>query len=159
MRCRTLVFAYVVKQDSTPHMHAHTHTHTHTHTITLVTTHKCYNTAQLENVRFKVLTAASMKFRFVFWVVLPCKIIVDNNLHGSTLHPRTQIWTVRKLFYVLFCWFLLMLSVSGVGMYFNWQCSESHALKFMNECGDDYIALCGTTPITSFKRYNGVTKW
>jgi hypothetical protein len=27
-------------------------------------------------VRFKVLTAASMKFRFVFWDVPPCKIIV-----------------------------------------------------------------------------------
>jgi hypothetical protein len=29
------------------------------------------------HVRFKVLTAASMKFRFVFWDVLACKIIVD----------------------------------------------------------------------------------
>jgi hypothetical protein len=29
-------------------------------------------------VRCQVLTAASMKFRFVFWYVLPCKIIVDN---------------------------------------------------------------------------------
>jgi hypothetical protein len=29
-------------------------------------------------VRFKVLTAVSMEFRFVFWDVLPCKIIVDN---------------------------------------------------------------------------------
>jgi hypothetical protein len=52
-------------------------------------------------VRFQVLTAASMKFRFVFWDVLPCKIIVDSSplwwsqhvilkrrstiiLHGST---------------------------------------------------------------------------
>jgi hypothetical protein len=30
-------------------------------------------------VRFQVLTAASMMFRAVFWVVLPCKIIVDNH--------------------------------------------------------------------------------
>jgi hypothetical protein len=29
-------------------------------------------------VRFQVLTAASMKFRFVFWDVLRCKTIVDN---------------------------------------------------------------------------------
>jgi hypothetical protein len=29
-------------------------------------------------VRFQVLTAASMKFRILFWDVLPCKIIVDN---------------------------------------------------------------------------------
>jgi hypothetical protein len=28
-------------------------------------------------VRFQVLTATSMKFRFVFWDVLLCKIIVD----------------------------------------------------------------------------------
>jgi hypothetical protein len=30
-------------------------------------------------VRFQVLTAASMKFRIVFWDILPCKIIVDNS--------------------------------------------------------------------------------
>jgi hypothetical protein len=30
-------------------------------------------------VRFQVLMAASMMFRAVFWVVLPCKMIVDNN--------------------------------------------------------------------------------
>jgi hypothetical protein len=29
------------------------------------------------HVRFQVLTAASMMFRVVFWVVLPCKMIVD----------------------------------------------------------------------------------
>jgi hypothetical protein len=28
-------------------------------------------------VRFQVLTAASMMFRAVFWVVLPCRMIVD----------------------------------------------------------------------------------
>jgi hypothetical protein len=28
-------------------------------------------------VRFRVLTAASMKFRFVLWDILPCNIIVD----------------------------------------------------------------------------------
>jgi hypothetical protein len=30
----------------------------------------------VEPVRFQVLTAASMMFRAVFWVILPCKIIV-----------------------------------------------------------------------------------
>jgi hypothetical protein len=29
-------------------------------------------------VRFQVLTAASMMFTIVFWVILPCKMIVDN---------------------------------------------------------------------------------
>jgi hypothetical protein len=28
-------------------------------------------------VRFQVLTAACMMFRVVFWVILPCKMIVD----------------------------------------------------------------------------------
>jgi hypothetical protein len=31
----------------------------------------------LKYVRFQVLTTASMKFIFVFWDILPCKIIVD----------------------------------------------------------------------------------
>jgi hypothetical protein len=35
------------------------------------------------NVRFQVLTAASMKFRFVFWDVLPCKIIFDPRFRGA----------------------------------------------------------------------------
>jgi hypothetical protein len=35
------------------------------------------------NVRFQVLTAASMMFRIVFWDVLPCKIIVDNYFTGQ----------------------------------------------------------------------------
>jgi hypothetical protein len=34
--------------------------------------------------RFQVLTAASMKFRFVFWDVLPCKIIVDRRFRGTS---------------------------------------------------------------------------
>jgi hypothetical protein len=34
-------------------------------------------------VRFQVLTAASMKFRIVFWDVLPCKIIVDRRFRGT----------------------------------------------------------------------------
>jgi hypothetical protein len=50
------------------------------------------------NVRFQVLTAASMMFRAVFWVVLQCKII----LHGSTtqktaLNMSTLVsWTVTS---------------------------------------------------------------
>jgi hypothetical protein len=31
----------------------------------------------LSCVRFQVLTAASMMFKAVFWVILPCKMIVD----------------------------------------------------------------------------------
>jgi hypothetical protein len=34
-------------------------------------------------VRFQVLTAASTKFRFVFWYVLLCKIIVDRRYRGT----------------------------------------------------------------------------
>jgi len=31
-----------------------------------------------KDVRLQVLTAAIMKFRIVFWDILPCKIIVDH---------------------------------------------------------------------------------
>jgi hypothetical protein len=34
-------------------------------------------------VRFQVLTAASMMFRAVFWVILPCKMIVDRRFRGA----------------------------------------------------------------------------
>jgi hypothetical protein len=33
----------------------------------------------IPNVRFQVLTAASMMFRAVFWVILPCRMIVDHS--------------------------------------------------------------------------------
>jgi hypothetical protein len=48
-------------------------------------------------VRFQVLKAASMKFRFVFWDVLPCKIIVNRRFRGT---GSTYLWNVgRQLFY------------------------------------------------------------
>jgi hypothetical protein len=39
-------------------------------------------------VRFQVLTTASMMFRAVFWVVLPCKMIVDRIIpdDGGSTH-------------------------------------------------------------------------
>jgi hypothetical protein len=41
-------------------------------------------------VRFQVLTAASMKFRIVFWDVLPCKIIVGRRFRGTCcLHHQS----------------------------------------------------------------------
>jgi hypothetical protein len=56
-------------------------------------------------VRFQVLTAASMKFRIVFWDVLPCKIIVlmmeavrtsetsvDNHFTRQYI-PEDKFWT------------------------------------------------------------------
>jgi hypothetical protein len=36
-----------------------------------------------KDVRFQVLTAASMMFRIVFWNVLPCKIIVDRRFKSA----------------------------------------------------------------------------
>jgi hypothetical protein len=44
---------------------------------------------QLNNyalMRFQVLTTVSTKFRFVFWDVLPCKIIVDRRFRGTCCH-------------------------------------------------------------------------
>jgi hypothetical protein len=39
----------------------------------------CCNTL----VRFQVLTAASMMLRAVFWVILPCEMIVDRRFRGA----------------------------------------------------------------------------
>jgi hypothetical protein len=47
-------------------------------------------------VRFKVLTAASMKFRIVFWDVLPCKIIVDRRFTGTYCLRHQGWWWWRQ---------------------------------------------------------------
>jgi hypothetical protein len=41
-------------------------------------------------VRFQVLTAASREFRFVFWDVLPCKIIVDRRYFTRQYIPEDK---------------------------------------------------------------------
>jgi hypothetical protein len=38
---------------------------------------------KIKIVRCQVLTAASMKFRIVFWDVIPCKIIGDRRFRGT----------------------------------------------------------------------------
>jgi hypothetical protein len=55
-------------------------------------------------VIFEVVTAASTKFIFVFWDVLPCKIIIDRRFRGTCDRPddggSTYLWNVgRQLFY------------------------------------------------------------
>jgi hypothetical protein len=51
-------------------------------------------------VRFQVLTAASMKFRIVFWDVLPCKMIVDRRFRGTCCPHHQGPWNDgRQLFY------------------------------------------------------------
>jgi hypothetical protein len=53
--------------------------------------------ATWRNVRFQVPTAASMKFRIVFWDVLPCKIIVDRRFRGTCcLHHQGWVGLARK---------------------------------------------------------------
>jgi len=50
-------------------------------------------------VRFQVLTAANMKFRFVLWDVLPCKIIVDRRFRGTFCpddEGSTYLWNVGR---------------------------------------------------------------
>jgi hypothetical protein len=42
----------------------------------LILKEKLFTEENMHYVRFQVLTAASMKFRIVFWDVLPCKINV-----------------------------------------------------------------------------------
>jgi len=48
----------------------------------------------LNYVRFQVLTAASMKFRIVFWDVLPCKIIVDRRFRWRQYVPLKRRSTI-----------------------------------------------------------------
>jgi hypothetical protein len=57
------------------------------------TIHICLLMNMFWIVRFQVLTAASMKFRIVFWDVLPCKIIVDRRFRG-TCCLRHQGWSL-----------------------------------------------------------------
>jgi hypothetical protein len=42
-------------------------------------------------VRFQVLTAASMMFRTVFWVILPCRMIVDPIILHSSITQKTVL--------------------------------------------------------------------
>jgi hypothetical protein len=52
-----------------------------------------FTSKRWDYVRFKVLTAASTKFRIVFWDVLPCKIIADRRFRGACcLHH--QGWVI-----------------------------------------------------------------
>jgi hypothetical protein len=51
----------------------------------------------LSYLRFQVLTAASMKFRIVFWDILLCKIIVDRRLKGTCcLHHQGRSSQMMK---------------------------------------------------------------
>jgi hypothetical protein len=54
-----------------------------------------FNTKSHQNVRFQVLTAASMKFRIVFWDVLPCKIIVGRSFQRYILPPSSGMEAAR----------------------------------------------------------------
>jgi hypothetical protein len=101
-------------------------------------------------VRFQVLTAASMKFRIVFWDVLPCKIIVDWRFRGTcclhrrgwnvgrqlsytAVHPRRHFWTSNNYLIARFK-FLTSASVwqpSSVWSWWSWSlipqgCHLSH---------------------------------
>jgi hypothetical protein len=50
------------------------------------------NISKTNYVRFQILSAASMKFRIVFWDVLPCKIIVDRRFIGRCcLHHQGSL--------------------------------------------------------------------
>jgi hypothetical protein len=49
--------------------------------------------SEVLQVRFQVLTAASMKFKIVFWDVL---------LYYTTVHPRTRYSKFDKFFFAVF---------------------------------------------------------
>jgi hypothetical protein len=54
-----------------------------------------FNLNQL--VRFQVLTAASMMFRAVFWVILPCRMMVDNH-STRQYNPEDSSEQLNQLF-------------------------------------------------------------
>jgi hypothetical protein len=50
---------------------------------TMAITKGSFLSKEANYVRFQVLTAASMMFRAVFWVILPCEMIVDRRFRGA----------------------------------------------------------------------------
>jgi hypothetical protein len=50
-----------------------------------------------------------MKFRFVFWDVLPCKIIVDRRFRGTCYlhHKMDQVLTVASMKFKFVFWDVL----------------------------------------------------
>jgi hypothetical protein len=61
------------------------------------------NRIKVWGVRFQVLTAASMMFRAVFWVVLPCKMIVWTRYEAivNVKYAWTEWWEWQRRW--LFC--------------------------------------------------------
>jgi hypothetical protein len=59
-------------------------------------TQQASSNQQRSFMRFQVLTAASM-IRAVFWVILPCKMIVDRRFRGAyCLHHHHHPWWWRQ---------------------------------------------------------------
>jgi hypothetical protein len=56
-------------------------------------------------IKVNVLRLKLKVFRAVFWVILPCKMIVDRRFRGTyCLHrpcPRRQLWTSNEVVYVI----------------------------------------------------------
>jgi hypothetical protein len=60
-------------------------------------------------MRFQVLTAASMMFRVVLWVILPCKMIVDRRFRGAyCLHHQGSA--------ILFIQFYVFITLSNFNL-------------------------------------------
>jgi hypothetical protein len=63
----------------------------------MISLSKCSDLLKIfKSVRFQVLTAASMKFRIVFWDVLPCKIIVVLHFRGTCCLQQQHLWGWRQ---------------------------------------------------------------
>jgi hypothetical protein len=72
-----------------------------------------WSLSSVQYVRFQVLTAESMKFRIVFWDVLPCKMIVDRRFRGMCcLHQRVSSSLMMEA---------ARTSETSVYNYFTWQ--------------------------------------
>jgi hypothetical protein len=79
-------------------------------------------------VRFQVLSEASMKFRFVFWEVLPCKIIFDRRFRGTfCLHHQGDEKT--NLNFIVYTYLFFALSIVCFFKFKNLKTLHYYVLK------------------------------
>jgi hypothetical protein len=58
------------------------------------------NYVHFPDVRYQVLTAASVMFRAVFWVILPCKMIVDRRFRCNVTFVLGNINKINLMLFI-----------------------------------------------------------
>jgi hypothetical protein len=88
------------------------------------------------HLRFQVLTAASMMFRAVFWVILPCKMIVGRRFRGAYCLHHQGWCTTQKTALNIKCYFYSLFngahsgtrSILFVHPSYVWRCTSTLAV-------------------------------